>query len=151
VKRYIALMATLGCLIALAACSSDSGSDDRTVKVTLRDYDVVLSPTVSVGKVTFAARNDGEFVHEIVVVKTDLAPAELPRDENGMFDELGAGVTFIDEVENIPPGATKELTVDLQPGKYYLLCNKLAEPDDPKGHFEHGMYQRFTAVGARTT
>jgi len=144
-------MATLGCLVGLAACGSDGGSDAQTVKVTLRDYDVVLSPTVNAGKVTFAAKNDGGFVHEIAVVKTDLAPAELPRDEDGMFDELGAGVTFIDEVENIPPGATKALTVDLRPGKYYLLCNKLAEPDDPKSHFEHGMYQRFTATGARTT
>lgn len=149
-KRGIALTAMIGCLVALAACSGSGGTDTQAVKVTLRDYGVVLPSRVDAGKVTFEAKNNGGFVHEIVVVKTDLTPAELPRDENGMFDELGAGVKFVDEVENIPPGSTKALTVDLVPGEYYLLCNKIAEPGDPKSHFEHGMYQRFTVTGVGT-
>jgi uncharacterized cupredoxin-like copper-binding protein len=47
-------------------------------------------------------------------------------------NEDGQGVEHVDEVENVTPGATKQLAVDLKPGRYVLVCNI-------PGHYKLGM------------
>jgi len=104
---------------------------------------------VPAGEVTFDMENDGGVTHEFVVVKTDLAPEQLPVDDDGMFDERGAGLTFVDEVEDVDPGGgTAKLTVDLEPGKYLLVCNKPPVPkENLPAHWAEKMYTPFTVTG----
>jgi uncharacterized cupredoxin-like copper-binding protein len=124
--------------LGLVACG-DSGSDD-TVGTTLTDFEVTADAvTAKAGETTFAIDNDAEQVHEFVVVKTDLAAADLPLDEDGLVDERGEGLTFVDEVEDLQGGESAQLTVDLTPGTYILLCNL---PD----HFAQGMHTGFTVT-----
>jgi uncharacterized cupredoxin-like copper-binding protein len=130
----------------LAACGGDDGESAKAAQVTLTDYELRAPARVRAGRVTFEAQNKGTFVHEIALVKTDLAPDQLPRDDEGLFDERGQGVQFIDEVEDIDPSKTAPLSVDLDPGRYVLLCNKPAEPGDPQSHFQHGMYSQLTVT-----
>ena len=67
------------------------GSSGGTVDVRLTDYDVILSETsVGAGKVELAIDNVGGFVHELLVVRTDLAIDELPKTADGRFDETGS-------------------------------------------------------------
>ncbi len=145
------LIAALG-LLGLSACGSSggSGSSDRDVDVKLTEWsiktDKVEAPS---GQVNFSMENEGSVVHEFVVVKTDLAPEQLPVDDDGMFDERGKGLTFVDEVEDVDPGGgTAKLTVDLKPGEYLLVCNKPPVPrENLPAHWAEKMYTPFTVTG----
>lgn len=96
-----ALTAVLGgCSAAPAALSAD----DRTVSVTATDDGCALSPAATApGVLTFAVTNDGSDVTEFYLLGTD-------------------GRTVLGEAENIGPGITRELVVDVQPGSYLASC-----------------------------
>ncbi len=86
--------------------------------------------------------------HEFVGVKTVPRPEQLPVDDDGKFDERGAGLTFVDEVEDVAGGGTAKLTVDLEPGKYLLVCNKPPVPkENLPAHWAEKMYTPFTVTG----
>ena len=137
--------------LALAACGNDSGSsgssdagnpEGSTVVVELGEWDFVPSvESVSAGVVTLEAVNRGGEVHELVLFKTDLAPEDLPVDEEGSVDESGEGLELIDEVENVKPGESKSFTVDLAAGTYVMACNLI---ENGQRHFMNGMYRVFT-------
>jgi len=71
-----------------------------------------------------------------VVFKTDLAPDALPVDEDGNVDEAGEGVELVDEIEDIAPGDTPSLTVNLDAANYVIICNI-------PGHYAQGMHTPF--------
>ena len=79
---------------------------------------------------TFAATNDGSVTHEIEVFSGDVDPATLPVEDNVASTE---GLTLIDEIEDITPGSSADLTIDLEAGSYVVMCNL-------PGHFAEGMY-----------
>ncbi len=113
----------------------------------LTDYDVILSETsVSEGRIELAIDNTGGFVHEILVVRTNLAIDKLPKTPEGLFDEQVAGVTIVASAEDIPAGGTAAITEPLDAGGYYLICNRPAEPGDTVSHFAHSMYAPFSVT-----
>ena len=91
---------------------------------------------VKAGEVTFKVTNvSKETVHEMIVVP---APADgaLPYDQQeAKFDEDKAGA--LGEVEELEPGKSGELTLNLKPGKYVLSCNVA-------NHFANGMWTVLT-------
>ncbi|MEJ2758360.1 MAG: cupredoxin domain-containing protein [Anaerolineales bacterium] len=121
----------------LSAC----GSSSSTVDVALKTYDIVPSTSsVSAGEVTFQVHNDAtDLTHEFVVFKTDLPEGDLPLTDEGIVDEEADGITLIDEVEDVEPGMSAELTVTLEPGNYVLVCNI----DSDEMHYQHGMHAVF--------
>ena len=125
-------------MIALAAgCGGGGGGDgDGTVVVTMgkpSEYAMTPEPAeTSAGTVTFEVKNEGTLVHEMVVIKTDKGAANLDM-PNGEADENGA----VDEVADLPVGESKTLELDLEAGKYALVCNI-------SGHYAAGMYADFT-------
>jgi uncharacterized cupredoxin-like copper-binding protein len=142
-KRWnVAAVAVTAMLaISAAACAGDEGSGGggNTVDLSLKDFELTVSPDrVSAGDVTFRASNDGPSTHEFEVfsgadgVDVDSLPVEA-----GVANT--DGLTLIDEVEDITPGATQELTVDLDAGAYALVCNLPA-------HYEQGMRATFTVA-----
>ena len=135
--RSVALPAILLALLTIAAtaCSKDSGK----VGVTEKDFSITLdSSSADAGEVTFEVTNDGPSTHEFVVFRTDLAAADLPTADDGTVDEEGQGVEAIDEIEDITNGSTQSLTVNLDAGKYVVICNL-------PGHYAQGMHASFTA------
>ena len=112
---------------------------DRVESIKLDEYTVKAKQQLSPGLVTFSISNFGKAKHELVVLKTDLAPDQLKLDAEGGVEEEQPNVTLVDEHEDIDPGQTVVLTVDLEPGKYLLLCN-LTE------HFGHKMYLSLTVA-----
>ncbi|MEO6295424.1 MAG: hypothetical protein ABIP01_06780 [Candidatus Limnocylindria bacterium] len=140
-------LAAIGCSAATVSPSGASGGDATTVAVTLQEWAVLpASDSVPAGEVTFTVANEGPVdVHEFVVLRTDLDPADLPTDEHGAVTEAGEGIEVIDEIEDIAVDASGEVTVTLEAGSYILLCNIYDEGED-EAHYTMGMRVAFTAT-----
>lgn len=154
IKRQSWLLVATGLLamLAVAACGDDDeegggGGGGAKVDVLLSEFIVEPDPAKApAGEITFMAKNEGEEEHELVIVKTDLAPDALPTLDDGSFDERGAGVEVIDEIEDIAAGTSDEITVTLEAGKYVLLCNLVEEEEsgEVESHYAEGMHAAFT-------
>jgi uncharacterized cupredoxin-like copper-binding protein len=143
--------------LAASACGSDSATTSSTddgggVSVPASDAgtavaveagdtsDTVQYLTVSVasvpaGPVTFTLTNNSNVgkKHEMVVLKTDTPYDQL---EVGADDRVSEADS-VGEISEIEPGTTGTVTLDLEPGKYVLVCN-LAK------HYAQGMRAAFT-------
>ena len=138
-------LALVGCSAAGTSPSSDGGGGGTTVAVTLQEWAVVpASNSTTAGEDTFEVTNNGpDDIHEFVILKTDLDPAELAVDENGAVTEDGEGIEVIDEIEDLPVGETEEVTATLEAGSYVLLCN-IWDETEGEAHYEMGMRTPFT-------
>jgi uncharacterized cupredoxin-like copper-binding protein len=104
-----------------------------TVKVSLKEFKVLPSTkSVATGKVTFSVKNVGTVDHELVVIKTNVAPGKLPV-KNAKASEKGK----VGLVPELKPGKSGKVTLKLAKGKYVLLCNLPA-------HYQAGQYIGFT-------
>ena len=123
----------------------EEGGGGTTVQVTLQEFAIAANPTsVAAGEVTFEAENVGpDDPHEVVVVKTDLAPDALPTNEDGSVNEDGEGVEALGEIEEFAPGGTESMTLDLEAGSYVIICN-IYEADEMEAHYQEGMRLAFT-------
>ena len=137
--KLLSVLALAG--LSLAGCS---GGDVGGPSVQLTEFSVTVDPSsVSSGDVTFSVENVGGVTHEFVVVATDLDDADLPTADDGSVDEEGEGITAVDEIEDIAPGDSPTLTVDLAPGNYVLFCNVV---DGDQVHYQAGMHTSFTVT-----
>ncbi len=128
------------CSLFLAAGASSATAPAQVVGVKLEDSStdpsiphmrIVLDrSTLKAGLVTFKAVNASKtLTHEIIIV--DDKGAKLPFDtKQDRIDERK--VRALGEVSDLAPGKTGEVTLNLGPGKYTVLCN---EP----GHYKDGM------------
>ncbi len=106
-----------------------------TVDVGLTEFAVnPAQDAAGAGTLTFSVVNDGTIFHNFRVIKTDLAPDALPT-ANAQADE-----SQLDVVASIPEfnaGEMEQVSVDLDPGSYVLICNIA-------GHYDLGMRAAFT-------
>jgi uncharacterized cupredoxin-like copper-binding protein len=122
---------------ALAPASSSTSAAPgapvaSSLSVTEHEWAVAPSTrSVPAGAVTFASTNTGTTTHELVVLRTDASPTTLSVDQGRASEEGDLG-----EAEDISPGATKSVTLQLPPGHYLLICNL-------PGHFQQGMVSEF--------
>ncbi len=86
--------------------------------------------TVPARPVTFEIHNEGQSVHELAVIRTELPADDLPQ-KGGAVDEAAAG-ELLGRTEYLASGAADVLTLDLEPGRYVLICNI-------PGHYQQGM------------
>ncbi len=159
-KRWFMLAGVLAAMVALAvvvaACSDDDDGDGAPataepgatepadtepadqgtlVDVTMAEFTVtLLVDTVSAGTVKFVVRNTGAIDHNLRVIKTDLAPDALPTDA-GLADE--GQLEVVATTEDFGPGESRDVSADLEPGSYVLICNIV-------GHYQSGMTVAFT-------
>jgi uncharacterized cupredoxin-like copper-binding protein len=123
----------LGLALAGVACSGGG----TAVHATLKDDSITIDPdSAAAGKISFDIRNDGTTTHEFEIFRTDLAPDALPTDGDVVDD---AGLQAVEEVEDVAPGTSAQLSVDLSPGSYVMICN-LPE------HYAKGMHSGFTVT-----
>ena len=95
-------------LLAGAALAGCGGSGSGTeVEVTAGDDSCELSDTeLDAGSTTFAVTNDGDKVTEVYVYG----------------EKDGAYTRVVSEVENIGPGTSRDMDVDLAAGRYEIAC-----------------------------
>jgi uncharacterized cupredoxin-like copper-binding protein len=125
-------------MLLLGACSA--GADRQRVDVGLSTFGMALSTkTVKPGKVTFMVKNNAtDQTHEFVVAQTELPVDQIPiNPDTHLIDE--EQITVLGEVEDLDSGAIKPLTLELQPGRYVLLCNLAT-------HYQSGMHAEFTVA-----
>ncbi len=128
----------------------------ETVEVSAVDYSFQNLPaTLDAGRTTFAFTNDGEEIHEMVVVRINDDVTEtleellaLPEEE-ALTKVQFAGVMFSAQ------GGTDTETIEMAPGRYAALCfipvgttdmSALESEEAPSGppHFTAGMQAEFT-------
>ena len=131
--RKLMAFALVGVVVlVVAACGGDERSTD--VGVVLDEWSVVPAiAEIREGKVSFEVRNDGTMSHQLLVIKNDLPPEQLPV-ANGAI--ALTQVNVVRSVESVAAGATAELSFDATPGKYVLVCNV-------PGHYQQGMAAGF--------
>jgi len=107
--------------------------------VLLEDFEVRQeAAVVPAGTVSFRIRNQGPTTHEVIVVRTELAPDKLPLQDDGLtVDEEGEGIKFLEEVDGLDIDDRETMVLDLAPGHYVLYCNL-------EGHYLGGMYEALT-------
>ena len=115
------------------------------VNVTLKEWAIEVEPaTVKAGQVYFLVTNAGpDHPHELVIVRTDKDPEELPVVEGRVPEDQ---VEMIGEVEAFAPGTQASGVFRLEPGKYVLICN-LVEREahgELESHVEEGMVATLT-------
>ena len=146
----VATSGTAASVAASASAASPAPSGSTSVSVGLQEFAIVPSvASVPAGTVKFVAKNTGpDDIHEMVVLRTDLDPAALPVDKDGKADEEADGITSIGETGDVAVGETKEVSFDLAPGKYVLICNIVqTEPDGSiEAHYKVGMRTAFTVT-----
>jgi uncharacterized cupredoxin-like copper-binding protein len=120
---------------------SPSAVADAGITVLLLDFRLNVSAEgARSGESTFAVRNSGEIPHELVIVATDLDADELPLDD-ARVNESQLDVVARSSI--LAPGETEELTVDLAPGHYVLICNLSGHYDFPN---DVGMRTNFDVI-----
>jgi uncharacterized cupredoxin-like copper-binding protein len=121
-------------LLAVAGCSSDDGAKQAGVRVTERDFRISGPRVVSAGHVDLSIDNKGPDDHELIVVR--LRGKRLPKRADGLtLDEDALERNIAAALEPAAPG-NHELSVNLKPGRYELLCNMY-------GHYAGGMHTRL--------
>ena len=132
--------ATVAATTARASTATQvAGQAQNNVNVDLKEF--TISPgraSVPTGEVTFRAQNSGTIEHELLVIKTDVAPADLPMDSDGAKADTSKLDVRLSQT-GINAGQSKSEDVRLAPGKYVLLCNLPA-------HYKSGMVAPFTVT-----
>ena len=108
---------------AAADTTAATPAAGAAIDVSLVEWAINATGTPAAGTVTLNVTNDGQFPHELLVIKGD-SYESLPLDANGAVEEaqLTAGA-LIGETERLDGGATTTLTAELTAGHYVLLCN----------------------------
>ena len=131
-KRWTVAAAVAVVAIVASACAAapSDTSEIPSLYVDISDFKLVTDhPTIAAGHVVVGIRNHASMLHELVVIKTDLAPDQLPVDgATAKAKEDGK----VGELLNIAGGASRKLVLELTPGKYVLICNVA-------GHYQLGM------------
>lgn len=126
-------------LAVAAACSAATPAVDVAkgqIRADMREYSMGLTATEArPGEVTFVARNVGTVAHQLVVIRTDLAADKLPIDRATAKASEDGKVGGVDDVQ---PGKSLNLKLDLPPGHYVVICNVPT-------HYQLGMRAELTA------
>jgi uncharacterized cupredoxin-like copper-binding protein len=139
----IARFLTFALLTFNQVAFAQAETKEERITVVLKDFSINPNTSlVRAGRLTLEAVNEGMSTHELVILRTDLNPAELPRIEakphqgiplEYLVNEDDARIQTIDEIEEFPTGTSQKKTVVLDPGHYVLFCNI-------PGHYDKGMY-----------
>ncbi|HEX4743674.1 MAG TPA: plastocyanin/azurin family copper-binding protein [Candidatus Limnocylindria bacterium] len=129
--RFAAL--ALALTLAASACGETVAAfqpGEVQLVVELTDYKVVTNvATIRAGETKIGVRNRGSQPHDLVLLRTDLAPDKLPYDVGrARADEPG----LVARTKELRAGGTAAVTATLEPGQYVIICNVA-------GHYGLGM------------
>lgn len=118
---------------------------NAAAKVTLFEWNFTFEGTLAAGRRDIRVENIGRFEHQMWIVR--MSPGRT-LDEAVKWAENPQGVAPFESVggtTGLGPGRSINITVDLLPGDYALLCT-LYNPLSRKTHSAHGMIKPFRVV-----
>ena len=125
-RKLSLVLAAIAAAVVAASPVGAAGSK-TVVSVRLKEWGVLPTPLKTKhGVVAFSVRNVGKLDHELLVLKTNLAPGKLPVRKDRAVEAGRIG-----RVGPIKPGATRTLALTLKAGTYVLVCNL-------PGHYKGG-------------
>lgn len=129
--------------LRVTAPTASAGVPAHDVVMTLSDYTFALSKPLTAGRHVIRVENAARQPHEVEIVR--LAPGKTAEDVAAwMRDPQGPPpVSAIGGVAGMDSGMSNTFEVDLEPGKYLLLCF-VPDAGDGKPHLAHGMIREIT-------
>ena len=100
----------------------------------MSEWVVRMPAEIPGGTVEIELVNDGEFPHELVIVRAE-SYDDLPQLGNGSVveDELEPG-SLVLRIPREDPGASATAVIDLEPGEYVFMCNITIGPNSHAGN-----------------
>ncbi len=127
-----------------AATGAASEPPVASAEIVLRDFTFLPSTALRPGRQVLHVRNEGNEPHEADIFR--LSDSTSVGDYLAWLKGGEAGPPPVDPVGglgDLAPGRELWLSIDLPPGRYFLLCQVPAS-DDGRPHYEHGMVLEFT-------
>lgn len=134
----------------LANCGWDS------IEVTATDYAFAGLPTeLEAGVVSFDLTNEGDEVHELLLLRKNDGVTQSPEELLALPQEEALALTTVVGVSAFaPPGGDDYLVADLEPGEYLALCfvpvgmtsHDGGPPPDGPPHAMEGMVAELTVT-----
>ena len=104
----------------------------------MREYAFDHPAVAPSGRVVVQVDNAGSLTHQLVMVKL---PEELPPLAEQLRSETRQAVDTIANLIDRPAGSRNIIAVDLEPGRYGLVC--FVRADDGLQHHAKGMSSEF--------
>jgi uncharacterized cupredoxin-like copper-binding protein len=127
-----------GVAVLVLSFSTGCGGDDsgsarsaQRIDVVEKDFQIKAPAAVPAGSVDLAVRNEGPIAHELLVVRG--TSHDLPIRADGVTVDEDAIESRTAAVLEPTQAGESDLSADLAPGHYVLLCNM-------SGHFRAGMH-----------
>jgi hypothetical protein len=133
--------------LALAAGAAGQDNDVQTLTVMAMDYSLTAPEQFPAGRTRIEIVNHGTEPHQAALVR--LEPGRT-RDEYlgalGQSQDAASRVgTFVAGPNGAQPGGTSEVTADLEPGHYIVMC--LIRSPDGTPHVLKGMITELDVTG----
>ncbi len=143
------LGAAVGAGLLGIACASSSGAplppSPTTVVVEMREYAFDYKPPQAAGRVVFEVHNRGRLHHDFVLVPL---PPDMPPVDEQLRGTTRRRLTLLANLPPRPPGSRTVFAVDLEPGRYALVC--FVQDPDGQQHALKGMNAEFM-IAARVS
>ena len=120
---------------------------EESITITGRDFELEAPESLEAGELTLRFTNAGQDIHEVIFARLPDGPDVANEDIVAFL--LGEGPPpfegppqFVGGVQAIIPGASQIATLNLEPGRYMLLCGIPNEEGIP--HLALGMIRQLS-------
>ena len=128
-------------LLAVFLCLDSQATTNTTLHVFIEEWKIHADRfQVGAGHLHLSITNQGQQVHDLMIMRTTQRFDILPMKRQGGIDQREAG-EVVGHLKGIQPGSKRELQLELKPGYYALVCNRV--------QYEAGGVQRHYARGMR--
>jgi len=129
------IIAAAALLVGCAGSASREPLAASALDIGESDFQITGPDHVKAGKVLLRVHNSGPDQHELIVARVS-GPRLALRSDGLTVNEEALAHREPGLLEPGRPGAVRELSVDLTPGRYVLFCNM-------EGHYLGGMHHEI--------
>jgi hypothetical protein len=146
----VRLLFGIGAIFAIFAFAAGCGSTGGGGKVnlTLSEWSITADPnTVPKGPIEFTIKNSGQKQHDLVILRTNIPPDQLPTNSDGSVNTNAPDIQLEHTVDPIDSGDTTGRTYAMDPGTYVLISNMVDDNNGTKtAQYSQGMHTGFTVT-----
>lgn len=140
-RRRSAAAGALVPMLALAACTAGPAQpralpgQPHTVAIGLDEFSIHVDDELPPGRTVFEVVNDGQQPHQLVLLRL---PEQAGRLDTLLTSTQPKALPPTYAIPPREPGQTARFAVDLQLGRYALVC--FMRDSDGTPHYQHGMH-----------